>query len=81
MDKNNLIRVSTFLPKEVVVYLNSLSMKAKATGGAKLSSTMLIRAMVKATMKTKLDVSGIKTEKELVEKIREAMDGDVRSVT
>lgn len=68
----NVFRMPVTLPEEVMLYLEKLSLSAKATGGKKLSNTMITRATLKALMDINLDVSGVKTEEELVERVKEA---------
>ena len=68
----NVFRMSVTMPEEVMLYLEKLSLSAKATGGKKLSNTMITRATLKALMDINLDVSGVKTEEELVERVKEA---------
>lgn len=45
----------------------------KATGGYKLPKSYVIRSMINALMKLKINVSGVKSEKDLEEKIVEAI--------
>ena len=68
----NVFRMPVTVPEEVMLYLEKLSLRAKATGGKKLSNTMITRATLKALMETDLDVSGVKTEEELTERIKQA---------
>ena len=60
------------MPKEVMLYLEKLSLRAKSTKGKKLSNTMITRAALKALMDTDLDVSGVRTEEELAERDKKA---------
>ncbi|MFC1911549.1 hypothetical protein ACFLXG_00075 [Chloroflexota bacterium] len=63
------IKLSVFLNREEDAYLESLASTAKFSGGKKLSKTKLIKAMVKALRKTRLDVRGVKTEEELLKRV------------
>ena len=65
----NIKRISTFLKPKELEYLDKLSNKAKFTGGFKLSRTEILRALVKAMREMKVDVTGVKTEDQLKERI------------
>ena len=58
---------------EMEEWLNSLSLQIKKNGGYKLPKSYVIRSLLNAVMKLKIDTKGIKTEKDLTEKITEAM--------
>ena len=62
-------RISTFLKPKELEYLDKLSNTAKFTGGFKLSRTEILRALVKAMKEMKVDVTGVKTENQLTERI------------
>ena len=68
----NVFRMPVTLPEEVMLSLEKLSLRAKATGGKKFSNTMITRATLKALMNTNLDVSGVRSEEELIERVKEA---------
>jgi len=63
-----MIKLSVFLNRGEDSYLESLSSTAKFTGGKKLSKTKLIEAMVRAFRQSKLDVSGVRTDDELLKR-------------
>jgi hypothetical protein len=63
------IKLSVFLSREEDAYLESLSSTAKFSGGKKLSKTKLIESMVRALRTTNLDVRGVKTEEELLNRV------------
>ncbi len=67
--KTATIKLSVFLDREEDAYLENLASTAKFTGGKKLSKTKLIEAMVRAFRNSKLDVRGVKTEVELLERV------------
>ena len=59
------IKLSVFLSRGEDAYLESLASTAKFTGGRKISKTKMIEAMVRAFRSSKLDMSGVKNEEEL----------------
>ena len=65
----SMIKLSVFLNHEEDAYLESLASTAKFSGGKKLSKTRLIEAMVRAFSTTKLDVRGVKTDEELLNRV------------
>ncbi len=64
-----MIKLSVFLSREEDAYLESLSSTAKFSGGKKLSKTKLIESMVRALRTTNLDVRGVKTDEELLNRV------------
>ncbi len=67
--KRAMIKLSVFLCGEEDAYLETLASTAKFSGGKKLSKTKLIEAMVRAFRTTRLDVRGVKTDEELLERV------------
>ena len=63
------IKLSVFLGRGEDAYLESLASTAKFTGGRKLSKTKLVEAMVKVFRASDLDVRGVRTEEELLERL------------
>jgi len=68
-----LFRVPISITKEMEAWLQDLSSQMKSSGGYKLPKSYIIRALLNAAMNLKIDVSGVKTEDELVKRIREAI--------
>ena len=64
-----MIKLSVFLSREEDAYLENLASTAKFSGGKKISKTRLIEAMVRALSTTELDVRGVKTDEELLERV------------
>jgi hypothetical protein len=64
-----MIKLSVFLNRQEDAYLESLASTAKFTGGKKLSKTRLVEAMVRAFRTTELDVKGVKTSEELLQRL------------
>lgn len=60
------IKLSVFLNRGEDAYLESLASTAKFSGGRKLSKTKLIEAMVRAFRTSGLDVRGVRTDEELL---------------
>jgi hypothetical protein len=67
--ETNRIKLSVFLNRGEDAYLESLASTAKFSGGRKLSKTKLIEAMVKAFRTSGLDVRGVKTDEELLNRV------------
>ncbi len=63
------IKLSVFLNRQEDAYLETLGSTAKFSGGKKLSKTRLIEAMVRAFSTTELDVRGVKTDEELLQRL------------
>ena len=63
------IKLSVFLRREEDAYLESLASMAKFSGGKKISKTRLIEAMVRAFRGSQLDVRGVKTDEELINRV------------
>jgi len=64
-----MIKLSVFLNRGEDTYLEGLSSAAKFSGGKKISKTKLIEAMVKAFRRSNLDVSGVRTDDELLKRV------------
>ena len=63
------ITLSVFLSRAEDAYLEALASRAKFSGGKKLSKTKLIEAMVRAFRGSKLDVQGVRTDEELLNRV------------
>lgn len=72
MGKENYLRVPITMPEDMFLYLEELSLRSKVTGGRKLANTSIVRACVSAVMNLDVDVTGVKDEDELQERIKEA---------
>lgn len=68
-----LFRVPISITKEMEAWLQDLSNKMKSSGGYKLPKSYIIRALLDAAMELKIDVSGVKSEEELVDRILKAI--------
>ncbi|MCB4791247.1 MAG: hypothetical protein LHV68_05105 [Elusimicrobia bacterium] len=67
--EKGLHRIPLTLSKEVDEWLYHISSEMKSRGGYKLPRTYIIRCIVRAAMKLKLDLNEIKDEKELEKRI------------
>jgi hypothetical protein len=72
MGKENYLRVPITMPEDMFLYLEETSLKSKVTGGRKLANTTIVRACVSAVMDLNLDVTGVKDEDQLKERIKQA---------
>jgi hypothetical protein len=72
MSKENYLRVPITMPAEMFSYLESVSIKSKMTGGHKLANTEIVRACVMAMMDLDVNVTGVKDEEELKNRIMAA---------
>ena len=68
-----LFRVPISITKEMESWLQELSSQMKSSGGYKLPKSYIIRALLDAAMNLKIDVSNVKTEEELVKRIKSAI--------
>jgi len=66
-------RIATFLTEEQLKFLEALSIKAKFSGGCKLPKTKIISAFIDAVQAAGIDVEGVKSQKELKERILKAI--------
>lgn len=72
MSETNYIRLPLTLSEELISWLDEIALKAKASGGHKLTRTSAIRACFTAIMELNVDVGGVKNEEELKSRIMEA---------
>lgn len=72
MGKENYLRVPITMPRELFSYLEQVSLDAKESGGHKLPNTAIVRALIKVMMDLEVDVSGVKDEDQLKERIMQA---------
>jgi len=64
-----MIKLSVFVNSQEDAYLENLSSTAKFSGGRKISKTALVENMVRAFGTTDLDVRGVKTNDELLQRL------------
>ena len=68
-----LFRVPISISKDTESWLQRLGAKMKSSGGYKLPKSYIVRALLNAAMKLNIDVSKVKTEEELRERILKAI--------
>ena len=71
--RKGLFRIPVSISKDTESWLQTLSNEMKATGGYKLPKSYLLRSLLNAVMKLKVDVSGVKTETELEKRFSDAI--------
>jgi len=75
-ENTTLHRVPVVMPLDLADYLSELGSEAKRGGGFKLAKTTIIKALIRAMKiideKAKIDLSGVKDEEELKERLLDA---------
>jgi len=72
--QKGLFRVPISITKGMDEWLQGMSSRMKASGGYKLPKSYIIRALLSSIMKVRgIDVSGVKTEDELADRILKAI--------
>jgi len=64
---------SAALTKEQLCFVDNLSKRARFSGGKKLSRAAVMRALLGVAKTLQIDVSGVRSEKELEERVVEAL--------
>ncbi|MFH1169131.1 MAG: hypothetical protein V1691_00415 [Chloroflexota bacterium] len=64
-----MIKLSVFLNRDEDAFLERLGATAKFSGGRKLSKTKIVEAMVRAFSNSGLDVRGVRTDEELLQRV------------
>ena len=70
--KQDYFRIPITMPSGMVSYLENLGIECRKSGGHKIANTMIVRSAIKLLMDLDLDISGIKSEEELEDRIKEA---------
>lgn len=70
--KQDYFRVPITMPSDMVVYLENLGIECKKSGGHKIANTMIVRCSIRLLMDMDLDISKVKSEEELEERIKKA---------
>lgn len=71
--EKGLFRIPLTISQEMDTWLMDLSSTMKASGGYKLPKSYILRAIIGAAMKLKIDLKGIKDQEELQHRIAEAI--------
>ena len=69
----DLFRVPISITKEMESWLQEFSNAMKVTGGYKLPKSYVVRSLLGAIMKLKIDARGVRTEGELAKRILSAI--------
>ena len=72
--EKNLFRIPIFLNKQTNDWLYNLGVLMKINGGYKLPKSYIIRSLINALMKLKINIKNVKTEDELKERIYDAIE-------
>lgn len=70
--KQDYFRVPITMPSDMVAYLENLGIECKKSGGHKIANTMIVRCAIRLLMDMDLDISKVKTEEELEDRIKKA---------
>ena len=70
--KQDYFRVPITMPSGMVAYLENLGIECKRSGGHKIANTMIVSCAIRLLMDMDLDISKVKTEEELEERIKKA---------
>ena len=73
--KQDYFRVPITMPSNMVSFLENLGIECRKSGGHKIANTMIVRSAITLLMDLDMDISGIKSEEELVDRIKEAAKG------
>ncbi|MBL7060517.1 MAG: hypothetical protein ISS13_01635 [Actinobacteria bacterium] len=70
--KQDYFRVPITMPSDMVSFLENLGVECRKSGGHKIANTMIVRSLIRLLMGLDLDISGVKSEEELEERIKDA---------
>ena len=70
--KQDYFRVPITMPSNMVAYLENLGIECKRSGGHKIANTMIVRCAIRLLMDMDMDISKVKTEEELENRIKKA---------
>lgn len=70
--KQDYFRVPITMPSDMVTFLETMGIECKKSGGHKIPNTMIVRSTIKLLMGLDIDISEVKTEEELENRIKEA---------
>lgn len=69
---DDVFRLNLTLSHDLDAAINDVGYRARATGGARLAKTEVIRAACRLLLELKPDLTGVKSEDELLERLRTA---------
>jgi len=70
--KQDYFRVPITMPSGMVSFLENMGIECKKSGGHKIANTMIVRSAIRLLMDLDLDISGVKSEEELENRIKKA---------
>ncbi|MBM3708210.1 MAG: hypothetical protein FJW69_07755 [Actinobacteria bacterium] len=70
--KQDYFRVPITMPSGMVSFLENLGIECKKSGGHKIANTEIVRSLIRLLMDMDIDLSRVKTEEELEERVKEA---------
>lgn len=74
IDRSKYFRFPLTLPESMDTWLHDLGTQMRAQGGLKMPKSYILRSVIKALMRLDIDISDVKTEEEIEERILMAMD-------
>ncbi len=72
MSRADYKKVIITMPARMIEFLDSIGQKSRRTHGYKVANTEIVRALITASKKLKINFEGLKSEEELVARILEA---------
>jgi hypothetical protein len=70
--KQDYFRVPITMPSGMVSFLEDMGIQCKKSGGHKIANTMIVRSALRLLMDLDIDISGVKSEEELENRMKEA---------
>lgn len=70
-------RLPINLSEDEILFLERIGLQAKRTGGFRLPKAAVVRALIEVAMRLEIDVTGVRTEEELKERILSARMTDM----
>jgi hypothetical protein len=68
--KSGYFRLNLTLPHELDEKLSAIGARSRATGGVKIRKTEILRALARWLVELRVDLSGLKGEEDLLERLR-----------
>ncbi len=73
VSKAHYFRLNLTLPESMDRFLEEVGIEAKAGKGYKLPKTLILRALIRLMSELDVDVGGVKTEEELLDRLLAAL--------
>ena len=71
--KERYFRINLTLPIELDRVISDIGPATWSKGGGKLPKTVILRALIRLLMELDIDVTGVKTEEEFLQRLRKAI--------